>query len=390
MLTRIALDCKPILPRPILQSAGKVCRMHEKGCDHKVKRKKFRPWVLLAIPVLAALGYVGYAEVAYYRLEDCLPLDVENQQEQEAQTHQDYTLLSYNVGFLAYSADYSFFMDGGEESRARSAQAVEDNGAGVLETIQAQSPDFLFLQEVDVDATRSWHMDEAELLTGELTDYGRIFAQNYDSPYLFWPLMEPHGASRSGILTLSRYRVESALRRSLPVETGFSKFLDLDRCYSVSRVLVSNGRELCLYNVHLSAYTTDGSIATEQLAMLLEDMKGEYEAGNYVICGGDFNKDLLGDSGRIFGISGQEYTWAQPFPRDLVPTGLSLIAPLDNEQPVPSCRNADKAYDPETSFVLTVDGFLVSDNVKVTEAKVVDTGFAWSDHNPVRLTFQLT
>lgn len=364
--------------------------MLEERTGSQVKRKKIWPWALLAVPVLAVLGYVGYAQAAYYRLEDRLPLDVEDQQDQQARSDTEYTLLSYNVGFLAYSADYSFFMDGGEESRARSVQAVETNGQGVLETVQSVSPDFLFLQEVDVDATRSWHVDEAALLTGELTDYSRVFAQNYDSPYLLWPLTEPHGASRSGILTLSRCRVESALRRSLPVETGFSKFLDLDRCYSVTRVPVNNGRTLCLYNVHLSAYTTDGSIATEQLAMLLEDMVGEYQAGNYVVCGGDFNKDLLGDSGSIFGVSGEAYTWAQPFPQELVPQGLSLVAPLDEDAPIPSCRNADKAYDPETSFVLTVDGFLVSDNVEVREAQVVDTGFAWSDHNPVRLTFRLT
>lgn len=355
----------------------------------QVKRKKIWPWAFLAIPMLAVLGYVGYAEAAYYRLDDCLSLDVNNQQANQVQLEQEYTLMSYNVGFLAYSADYSFFMDGGAESRARSAEAVKTNGKGVLETIQKASPDFLFLQEVDVDATRSWHIDETELLTEKLTDYGRIFAQNYDSPYLFWPLTEPHGASRSGMLTLSRCRVESALRRSLPVETGFSKFLDLDRCYSVSRVPVDNGRELCLYNVHLSAYTTDGSIATEQLAMLLADMEGEYQAGNYVICGGDFNKDLLGDSGSIFGISGEAYTWAQPFPQELVPEEISLVAPLDQENPVPSCRNADKAYDPKTSFVLTVDGFLVSDNVEVTGMQVMDTGFAWSDHNPVQLSFRL-
>ena len=34
---------------------------------------------------------------------------------------------SANVGFGAYSADYSFFMDGGKESRARSRQAVDEN-----------------------------------------------------------------------------------------------------------------------------------------------------------------------------------------------------------------------------------------------------------------------
>ena len=56
---------------------------------------------------------------------------------------------------------------------------------------------------------------------------------------------------------------------------------------------------------------------------------------------------------------------------------------------MPSCRNADAPYDPETSFVLTVDGFLVSENVEVRRAWTVDTGFAWSDHNPVALTFVL-
>ena len=86
---------------------------------------KKRIWLgaLLAIPVLAVLGYVGYAEAAYYRLEDRLALDVDHQQGDQAQPDTEYTLLSYNVGFLAYSADYSFFMDGGEESRARDPQA---------------------------------------------------------------------------------------------------------------------------------------------------------------------------------------------------------------------------------------------------------------------------
>ena len=43
---------------------------------------------------------------------------------------------------------------------------------------------------------------------------------------------------------------------------------------------------------------------------------------------------------------------------------------------------------PGESFVLTVDGFLVSENVEASAA-VVDTGFAWSDHDPVLLIFRL-
>ena len=36
-----------------------------------------------------------------------------------------------------------------------------------------------------------------------------------------------------------------------------------------------------------------------------------------------------------------------------------------------------------------VDGFFVSENVEVKYADVVDTQFAYSDHNPVEMTFVL-
>ena len=89
-------------------------------------------------------------------------------------------------------------------------------------------------------------------------------------------------------MTFSGYDVDRAVRRSLPVATGPSKLIDLDRCYTVSALPVSNGRTLRLYNVHLSAYLTDGEIAIEQMNMLLEDMYSAYAAGDYVVCGGDF------------------------------------------------------------------------------------------------------
>ena len=166
------------------------------------------------------------------------------------------------------------------------------------------------------------------------------------------------------------------------------KLVDLDRCYAVHRIPLDSGRELVLYNFHLSAYTSDGSIAEEQLEMLFADMLSEYQKGNYAVAGGDFNKDLLGDSSAVFGVSGEDYTWAQPIPEDLVPAGLSVVAPLDEENPVPSCRNADRPYGPD-NFVLVVDGFIVSDNVTAVESAAVDTGFRWSDHNPVYLDFIL-
>lgn len=348
---------------------------------------------VLALLLAIVLAYVIYVFAVYYRVVDnqVLEVNVLSDQEPDSGAVSQYRIASYNIGFGAYSNDYSFFMDGGKESRARSPEAVRENVTGAMETVKAIDPDFLFLQEVDVDGTRSYHINELDLVNGALE--GRFlnwtFAQNYDSPYLFWPLLEPHGANRAGQATYSSLSISSALRRQLPIEDGVMKLVDCDRCYSVQRVpLAEGGAELVLYNLHLSAYTSDGTIAEEQLKMLFADMLGEYEKGNYAIAGGDFNKDLLGNSDEIFGVSGPAYTWAQPIPASLVPEGLSIVAPFDPDKPTASCRNADRVYGPD-NYRVTVDGFVVSANVEVRTAKVWETGFRWSDHNPVYMDFVL-
>ena len=369
------------------------------------KTLKVALYILLAL-VLIVLAYVVYVFAAYYRVEDWQTLDVVQFSVQDhttggesalpmvdaPQTGITYRVSSANVGFGAYSDDYSFFMDGGKESRARSGQAVDENMRGEVSLVKDLSPDFALFQEVDIDGTRSWHIAEDAYLSDvmENSEFNEVFAQNYDSPYLFYPLINPHGANQSGIVTLSRHPISSAVRRSLPIETSVMKLVDLDRCYSVSRIPMENGRELVLYNLHLSAYTSDGTIATEQLQMLCADMLAEYENGNYCVAGGDFNKDLLGNSAEIFGVAGGENdTWAQPIPEGTIPDGLSLVVPFDPEHPIATCRTANEPYNEETTFRVTVDGFLVSDNVEVVSADVVDAGYRYSDHNPIYMDFIL-
>ncbi|MBQ2042917.1 MAG: endonuclease/exonuclease/phosphatase family protein, partial [Firmicutes bacterium] len=115
----------------------------------------------------------------------------------------------------------------------------------------------------------------------------------------------------------------------------------------------------------------------------------EYNKGNYCIAGGDFNKDILGDSSKYFGKSDIEYTWAQPIPEEILAGyKAKLVAPFNEASPVPSCRNADGPYH-KGQYVLTIDGFLVTDNIKVNRSDVIDTQFKYSDHNPVDMTFVL-
>lgn len=351
--------------------------------------------ILLAI-VLIVGGYFAYLLISFHRMGDNVTLEVEDNRtgrnvpiDNEAGEPQTYKIVSWNIGFGAYESDYGFFMDGGTESRAWSKDRLDQNLKTIGKTLSEQKADFYFLQEVDRDSTRSYHVDEAVYMQDSLAEMSNVWALNYDSPYLMYPLTKPHGKSVAGLMTFAGYEITSAIRRELPIESGLTKFLDLDRCYSVCRINVSNGRELVLYNMHLSAYTSDGTIANEQLRMLVTDMNNEYEKGNYVVCGGDFNKDILGNSSEYFGKSDKEYTWAQPLPEGIFDgTGLTLVAPLDKDNPVPSCRNADGPYH-QGQYVLTIDGFIVSDNVEVVSSNVIDLQFACSDHNPVEMTFIL-
>ena len=346
--------------------------------------------IVLAALILIAAGYFAYVFLAFHRIgNETLPVGGAAQPG-AMETGREYRIVSYNIGFGAYESDDGFFMDGGTQSWAWSKERLDANLKNIAAFLKAQDADLTIVQEVDIDATRSYHFDERNYLIPALAERGAwVFAQNYDSPFLFYPFTQPHGASKAGLMTFTKTApITAAQRVELPIERGVTKLLDLDRCYSKSRI-PADGGELVLYNLHLSAYTSDGTIANEQLKLLLEDMEQEAAAGNWCIAGGDFNKDLLGDSSAYFGKADKEYTWAQPIPAELLEgRSVRLVAPLDAAQPVPSCRNADGPYHPG-QFVLTIDGFLVSENVRVVSSEVIDTQFAYSDHNPVGMTFVL-
>ena len=352
--------------------------------------KKFLKILLIVVLalVLIVAGYFAYVFISFHRLGD-MELPVEGDAANKTMSPGSYKIVSYNIGFGAYESDYGFFMDGGSQSWAWSKDRLDANLKKIADLLKKQEADLCLVQEVDIDSTRSYHFDEREYLTSALAGKSYVFAQNYDSPFLFYPITQPHGASRSGIMTFSSAAIASAERVELPIESGLTKLLDLDRCYSKSRIPLTTGNELVLYNFHLSAYTSDGTIATEQLKLLIADIEKEYESGNYCIAGGDFNKDLLGDSSVYFGKADKEYTWAQPLPDDLFDgTHITLVAPIDELDPVPSCRNADSAYH-EGQLILTIDGFMVTENVQVDSSAVIDTQFEYSDHNPVEMEFTL-
>ncbi len=343
---------------------------------------------LLILTVVAVGGYLAYVYMTYHRL----PYASEQHSTRTgnpAPVDQTYTALTWNVGYGAFNRDFSAFTDGGTESRARSLQHVFDNLIHCVDRIHAEAADFVLLQEVDRKSDRAWRVDEAEVIRETLGDYQSYYVQNLNSPYLILPVKLPIGAAKSGLLTFANRDIFRAERQSLPVEADWHKLLDLDRCYSVCQIPTDDGRMLSLFNLHFSPRIADEAVPAQQLSMLLEQMKAEYDKGNYAVAGGDFNMDLLGDSGAVFGVDGGDCPWARPIDTGLFPEGITLVDSLDAAHPVPSHRSVDTGYVPGESFVATVDGFIVSDNVEVLNCHVVNEVFECSDHNPVVLRFRL-
>ncbi|HEL2057480.1 TPA: endonuclease/exonuclease/phosphatase family protein [Streptococcus suis] len=343
--------------------------------------KKIIKWCLsiLALILLTVGTYVAYLFLDYHRLEDSLALEVTNQTSQdEFAVGQTYSMMTFNIGYGSYPSDYSFFMDGGDEVRARSHQAVKEALAIDKDLITSADPDIVLFQEVDLDGDRSQHVNQVAYFTQELADYSWSFAQNYDSSYLFYPVTDPIGQATSGLLTLSKIDFQEATRYQLPIDTDINKFFDLDRAYSVNRFATNSGADLVVINVHLSAYTKNASIQKAQLEKISQTMESEYTKGNYVIVGGDFNH-ALDDNAR------NDLTWMKAFPVDQLPAGFTLVAPSN----APTVRNIDQPYNPNSTLTGTIDGFILSDNIIVDTIETLSNDFASSDHHPVLMTIQL-
>lgn len=345
--------------------------------------------IVLAIVVLVVGSYVAYVFLSYHRQADEIELKVQQNASGKLVENKTYRIMSYNIGYAAYPADYSFFMDGGKYSRAYDKETVEKNMKGIVTTTKTIDPDLAIYQEVDQAGDRSRHVDEVAWLEKSLHSYGSVYAQNYDSAYLFYPLTQPIGKAKSGIMSFAKSQITDSTRYSLPIDTDFNKFFDLDRAFSVSHLPVAGGKKLALINLHLSAFTKNREVREAQIKKLTKAMVKEYAAGHYVIVGGDYNHDMLGNSPEVFGTQKEPFNWTHPFPEAQMPEHFRIAKEGLAEAKIPSVRRNNEAYQPGKSFVTIVDGFLVSDNIEVNKVAVHSTGFAYSDHDPIVMTFRL-
>lgn len=337
---------------------------------------------LLAV-VIAAAALVVALTVMEYRPEAVETVETSDG-ERTLHVGDDITVLTYNTGYAGLSREEDFFMDGGSKVRPETEVLVEENLAGIVSVLQEQEADVYFLQEVDRDSTRTYHIDEMAFYEEEMGVNG-MFACNFRCVFVPYPI--PFiGKVDSGLVMMTDYAVETAERISLPESFSWPvKTCNLKRCMLQARIPVEGtDKELVLIDFHLEAYDSgEGKIA--QSRMLASILQEEYEKGNYVIAGGDFNQTFEGmDAYPIH----DEDKWTPGLigPED-IPEHFSF-AVSDN---VPTCRLLDGPYSGNytDSQVYVLDGFIVSDNLTVNLVTNIDTDFTYADHQPVRLEVTL-
>ncbi|MCL6610825.1 MAG: endonuclease/exonuclease/phosphatase family protein [Peptococcaceae bacterium] len=337
---------------------------------------------LLSLPFL----FLGYVMLTDYRPAAVTALAVSNNQNIPIKKGEPLSALTFNIGYCGLDENQDFFVDGGSMSRSRSKEQTRINLQKIASFIARQNSSFILLQEVDVNSSRSYNINQFAALEEKLPDYGSTFGLNYKVAWVPVPLTRPMGSVTSGLATFSRKKITSGTRYQYPGHEKWPKQLfELDRCFIETRLPVEDGHELILINSHLSAFDEGGRIRKEQLKFLKEYIVNEFGRGNYIIVGGDWNHVLPGTGPDKFETTEKRPFWLQDLPDDFTPNGFNWAV----DPSIPSVRTVASPYRKGMNFTAVIDGFLVSNNIKVTKVFGQDLGFANSDHNPVICQFIL-
>ncbi len=353
--------------------------------------------ILLMLKVIG--GIVGVAALLFvilllfititeYRPQDEEPAEVANNTatvKEYVERAKPIDIISWNIGYCGLGAAQDFFMDGGTMVRPSDKKEVEENLAGIIQTLKRYPSDFYFIQEMDKASKRSYYIDQTAALT-EALGTALTYTYNFKASYVPYPL-PPIGKVASGVGLFTRYPFTESYRFALPVPFKWPvSTVNLKRCMLINRFPLESGRELITAVLHLEAYDEgEGKIA--QTKAVADFIRAEYEAGNYVIAGGDFNQTFPGTRALYPLYDG---LWAPgSIDRDLLPAGWQFAV----DEKKPSCRLNNAPYTPaltdesirKTWPYYVIDGFIISPNISVVSVETLDESFRYADHNPVKL-----
>jgi endonuclease/exonuclease/phosphatase family metal-dependent hydrolase len=294
-------------------------------------------------------------------------------------------LLIWNIGYCGLSEEMDFFYDGGTKVRTTKEQVAENLQSVIKELQSNDTIEFILLQEVDVKSKRTYGICEYDSIVASLPDYQSFFGKNYDVFFVPVPPADPMGKVKSGLQTLSKPAPASSVRWSYPGKFAWPKSLFmLDRCFLVNRYPMAGGKELLIINTHNSAYDAGGVLRTQEMNYLKKFLLSEYEKGNYVLVGGDWNQSPPAFK--------PEFTpdVFDSIDFTVIPDGyLSSEWKWVYDPTLATNRRVVTSYTRGTTPTTIIDFYLLSPNIEVVKVNAIDLQFRNSDHQPVKLKVRL-
>jgi endonuclease/exonuclease/phosphatase family metal-dependent hydrolase len=290
------------------------------------------------------------------------------------------SLMIWNIGYSGLGDDMDFFYDGGKQVRT-TKERTQQNFNFIKDFLgQNDTLDFILLQEVDIHSRRSYRINQYDSLKNLLKGHLPFFATNYDVKFVPSPVTNPLGRVKSGLTSFTKYQPKSAIRYSFPGNYSWpvSLFM-LDRCFLVKRFPTTNHKELIVINTHNSAYD-DGSLKKQQMEYLKEFLLTEYQQGNYIIVGGDWNQNPPDiDYSDIKNDSPTKRFVLNPIDKDFLPTDWNWVY----DPKTPTNRYLNAPYEKGKTITPIIDFYLMSPNINSIFVKGHHFNFKNTDHQPV-------
>ncbi|NJL85028.1 MAG: metal-dependent hydrolase [Leptolyngbyaceae cyanobacterium SM1_1_3] len=321
--------------------------------------------IAVALPALVVAAFFLWASAgAYAKSRYAEIVDFGNGVPPEKDT---FTLVSYNIGYLSGLTN--------NVAITRDRALFDTNQSTATAALDHLDADFVALQEVDLDAKRSFNVNQAEAIAKDLKlSYGAI-AVNWDKnyvPFPSWPLSAHFGRILSGQAILSRYLItdhERIVLDKVASNPAYYNALYLDRLAQVAFVNV-NQQRLVLINVHLEAFNTATRMQQTQYVLALAE---KYAATSPVLLVGDFNSAVNREE------EGEK--------------SIQQMLKSDRLQPVFAAEefiDGAIATFPSDRPQFKLDYvFYNPDKIEILEARVATAAAQASDHLPIAVQFRL-
>ena len=115
------------------------------------------------------------------------------------------------------------------------------------------------------------------MFTKELSSYDNVFACNFDTAFLPYPLYDMHGKSYAGLSTFSKYQINSAERVEYTISDSLSKLFDIDR---YNRLVVERQGDELIYQAILD---TDEEYSSTQVDEIMKTHKKSRAINDYSV-----------------------------------------------------------------------------------------------------------